>query len=69
MVTLTFIIVCVAIGLSIYTIYKYLFYSAFCNPRNALSLELNSFLNMLGLGTDFLFWVIPALIFFWPTKG
>lgn len=64
----TIIMVCVALLQFIYTGYKYLLYSADCNPRNGLSLELNSFFNMLGLAADFIVWVIPVVIFFWPTK-
>lgn len=52
-----------------YTCYKYFFYSADCNPRNKLSLEVNSLLSMIGTGVDYLFWLFPIVVFFWPTKA
>ena len=69
MVFNTRIIVIVSVFLFVYTGYKYLFYSAFCNPISGLSIQVSSALNMIGLGTDFMFWVIPIMIFFWPTKA
>lgn len=51
-----------------YALYKYLFYSADCNPKNSLSLEVNTLLNFIGQTIDFLLWLIPFTIFFWPTK-
>jgi len=63
----THIMVFVAVFQFVYTVYKYLFYSADCNPRNALSLNANSFLNMVGLASDFIIWLIPVTVFFWPT--
>lgn len=64
----TKVIVCVAVFLFFYTCYKYFFYSGDCCPLNYMSSELNSLLNLIGLGTDFIFWLIPVIIFFWPTK-
>ena len=64
---ITSVIVTVAVFLFVYTCYKYLFYSADCQPLNYFSLEANSFMTLVGLGTDFLFWLIPVMIFFWPT--
>ena len=63
----TNIMVTVAVLQFIYTNYKYFFYSADCNPRNEMSLQFNSFLNMLGLASDFIIWLIPVTVFFWPT--
>ena len=65
---ITLVIFCVAVLLFFYTLYKYFFYSADCNPLNSLSLEFNSFLTMFGLGTDFMFWLVPVMVFFWPTN-
>ena len=64
----TKVIGCVAIFLFFYTFYKYLFYSGDCCPLNYMSVEVNSLLNLIGLGTDFIFWMIPVIAFFWPTK-
>ena len=64
----TKVIVCVAVFLFFYTCYKYFFYSGDCCPLNYMSSELNSLLNLIGLGTDFIFWLVPVIIFFWPTK-
>ena len=64
----TKVIVCVAVFLFFYTCYKYFFYSGDCCPLNYMSSELNSLLNLIGLGTDFIFWLVPVIFFFWPTK-
>ena len=64
----TKVIVIVACFLFCYTFYKYLFYSGDCCPLNYMSSELNSLLNLIGLGTDFIFWLVPVIAFFWPTK-
>ena len=65
---ITSVIVTVAVFLFFYTCYKYFFYSADCQPLNVLSLQANSLMTLVGLGTDFIFWLIPVLMFFWPTK-
>lgn len=65
----TTVIVGVAVFLFLYTCYKYFFYSADCNPLNGLSIELNSFFTLFGLGTDFMFWLAPVMVFFWPTNA
>ena len=65
----TYILVFVAILLFFYSAYKYLFYSADCNPKNTLSLQVNSLLNMLGIGIGYIFWLVPVLRFFWPTAS
>lgn len=65
----TDVLVAEAILLFIYGSYKYLFYSADCNPRNALPLEANEFLNMMGVGGAYLFWLMFVLCFFWPTSA
>ena len=65
---ITKVIVFVAVMLFAYTCYKYFFYSADCQPLNYMSIEVNSLFNLVGLGTDFIFWMVPVLIFFWPTK-
>lgn len=65
---ITKVIVFVAVLLFVYTCYKYFFYSADCQPLNYLSIEFNSFFDLVGLGTDFIFWLIPVIAFFWPTS-
>ena len=69
MQAVTYILVFIAILLFFYSAYKYLYYSADCNPKNALSLQVNSLFNMLGMGIGYLFWLIPVLCFFWPTAS
>ena len=66
---MTNLILFVAILLFVYTLYKYLFYSGECNPMNGMSVEMNSLFNLVGLGTDFIFWLIPVMVFFWPTAA
>ena len=68
-VFVTNLLVVEAILLQIYTCYIYLFYSADCLPRNNLSLEVNSFLNMIGAGTAYLSWLIFILCYFWPSRA
>jgi len=63
------VLVAEAVLLFLYGSYKYLFYSADCNPRNGMSLEANEFLNMIGAGCAYLFWLMFVLCFFWPTKA
>ena len=65
----THVLVAEAVLLFFYASYKYLFYSADCNPRNHMSLEANEFLNMMGIGCAYLFWQMFVLCFFWPTKA
>ncbi len=62
-----YLLVAVSILLFFYTAYKYLWYSADCNPINNMPLEVNSFLNMIGLGCAYQFWLIPIVAYFWPT--
>ena len=66
---ITLVIVIVAVFLFLFTCYKYFFYSGDCCPLNVLSIEANSTLNLIGLGTDFMFWLVPVMVFFWPTKS
>lgn len=65
---ITKVIVFVAVLLFLYTCYKYFFYSADCQPLNYLPIQINSLFDLIGLGTDFIFWLIPVLAFFWPTQ-
>ena len=65
---ITKVIVFVAVLLFLYTCYKYFFYSADCQPLNYLSIEVNSLFDLVGIGTDFIFWLFPVIAFFWPTS-
>lgn len=49
-----------------YNLVQYLFFSADCNPM-AISFKMSSLLDFFGLGCDYLFWLVPVVIFFWPT--
>ena len=65
---ITKVIVFVAVLLFLYTCYKYFFYSADCQPLNYLPIQVNSLFDLIGLGTDFIFWLFPVIVFFWPTQ-
>ena len=60
-------LVAVAVFEFIYSSYKYLFYSLDCNPRNKISIELNSFFSMIAVAFDYYFWLVPVILYFWPT--
>lgn len=62
----TIVLAVMAVLLFIMTAYKYFFYSADCNPRNKMSLEVNSLLDFIGQASDFCVWLIPIVWFFWP---
>ena len=64
----TYLLVAVSILIFFYQAYKYLFYSADCNPINNMSLNANSFINMIGLGCAYQFWLVPIVAYFWPTS-
>ena len=49
----------------IYSSYKYLFYSADCNPSNKLSICINSFFSLLAIVFDYYIWLIPVILYFW----
>ena len=34
-----------------------------------MSLEVNSLLDTLGKSSDFVVWLVPVLVFFWPTAA
>ena len=57
-----------AVIVFIYTLYKYFSYSADCNPINNLPLEVNSLFNLIAMICSYTFWLIPVVVFFWPTK-
>ena len=60
-------LVAVAVFEFIYSSYKYLFYSMDCNLRNKISIELNSFFSMIAVAFDYYFWLVPVILYFWPT--
>lgn len=62
------ILVSLSFIVCIYTMYKYFSYSADCNPINNLPLEVNSMFNLVAMICSYTFWLVPVVVFFWPTK-